>query len=379
VAGAIYLVRGDELLVEMSEEPYDSEALLQSLLAKHPALLAADQIGGLPRRWLLVSREMAVPAQELGGGRWSADHLFLDQDGVPTIVEVKRAADNRIRREVVGQMLDYAANGVVYWPAERLRATFEANAEKQQRDPAALVADVVGDDGGVERFWETVATNLRAGKVRLVFVSDQIPTELRRIIEFLNVQMSPAEVLGVEVKQYVGGDLRTLVPRVVGQTAEAEQKKRPTGARAWDYDSFFQLLGEHRPEAEVNTARQLFQWATDRGLSIRWGRGVQHGSLMPVLEQEGVEHGPIVLYTDGSVEVPFQRMARRTIFDDVAKREQLRARLNQIPGVVIGEDAIDRRPQFRLAALVPESANDALKATLGWYFDQITVQEPIQR
>jgi hypothetical protein len=30
-----------------------------------------------------------------GGGRWSVDHLFLDQDAVPTIVEVKRSTDPR--------------------------------------------------------------------------------------------------------------------------------------------------------------------------------------------------------------------------------------------------------------------------------------------
>lgn len=36
-------------------------------------------------------------------------------------MEVKRSTDTRIRREVVGQMLDYAANGVRYWPAEELR------------------------------------------------------------------------------------------------------------------------------------------------------------------------------------------------------------------------------------------------------------------
>jgi len=31
--------------------------------------------------------------------------------------------------EVVGQMLDYAANAVVYWPVERLRSYFEAGCE----------------------------------------------------------------------------------------------------------------------------------------------------------------------------------------------------------------------------------------------------------
>ena len=74
-----------------------------------------------------------MPSEEGGVLRWSVDHLFLDQDAIPTIVEVKRSRDTRIRREVVGQMLDYAANAVVYWPVETVRAEFEANHEDPQQ------------------------------------------------------------------------------------------------------------------------------------------------------------------------------------------------------------------------------------------------------
>ena len=81
-----------------------------------------------PRRWLLVRREMGVPAEEGGGSVGSLDHLYLDQDGIPTFVECKRAADTRSRREVVAQMLDYAANGTEYWPMERLRQAAAATA-----------------------------------------------------------------------------------------------------------------------------------------------------------------------------------------------------------------------------------------------------------
>jgi hypothetical protein len=118
VSGGVYLIQQDGKLVEMGEEPYDSEDLLQTLLVEHPNLLAGDQIDNdEPRRWLLVGREVSLASEENAGGRWSVDHLFLDQDAIPTIVEVKRSTDTRIRRAVVGQMLDYAANAVVYWPA----------------------------------------------------------------------------------------------------------------------------------------------------------------------------------------------------------------------------------------------------------------------
>jgi len=60
----------------------------------------------------------------------------------------------------------------------------------------------------------------------MVFVADKLPDELVRVIEFLNEQMSPAEVLGVEVPQYTDGSTRVLVPRVVGATTTAKTTKQ---------------------------------------------------------------------------------------------------------------------------------------------------------
>jgi hypothetical protein len=54
---------------------------------------------------------------------------------VPTLVEVKRSGDTRARREVVAQMLEYAANGPVYWKVELLRTWFEAECERQGIEP----------------------------------------------------------------------------------------------------------------------------------------------------------------------------------------------------------------------------------------------------
>jgi hypothetical protein len=138
-------------------------------------------------------------------------------------------------------MLDYAANGVVYWPAERLRADFEARCAKEGENAEEVFRDSFGDDLEPEPFWDEVEQNLRSGRIRLIFVSDIIPPELRRVIEFLNERMSPTEVVGVEIKQYVGrGKLTTLVPRVIGQTEQARAQK-PGGSRSasvevdWEY------------------------------------------------------------------------------------------------------------------------------------------------
>ncbi len=137
---SIFLLGAQEKLVELRAQDYDSEELLQRLLQDHPHLIAGQQIDEFsPRRWLFITREMGVPGEEMGGDRWSLDHLFLDQDGIPTLVEVKRSTDTRIRREVVGQMLDYAANAVVYWPVEEIRARFRARHPNEEDADAELL------------------------------------------------------------------------------------------------------------------------------------------------------------------------------------------------------------------------------------------------
>src|SRR5262245_12237520 len=96
----IFLFRDDNQPVPMGSSPFEAEVVLQELLARAPDLLAGITEGAAtPRRWALVSREQGVPDADDAADRWSLDHLFLDQDGIPTLVEVKRASDERGRRK----------------------------------------------------------------------------------------------------------------------------------------------------------------------------------------------------------------------------------------------------------------------------------------
>jgi hypothetical protein len=114
MSDSIFLVGDDGSLTKAPAAGYAAEADLQKLLADNIDLLPGAQMNrDSPRRWLLIKREAGVPDREGGGGWWSVDHLVVDQDAIPTFVEVKRAGDTRARREVVAQMLDYAANGSV--------------------------------------------------------------------------------------------------------------------------------------------------------------------------------------------------------------------------------------------------------------------------
>jgi len=69
MSAGIFLLSGERLM-EMREQEYDSEDLLQAWLTKYPYLLAGEQLAGSPRRWLLVRREAGILDQGGGGSHW---------------------------------------------------------------------------------------------------------------------------------------------------------------------------------------------------------------------------------------------------------------------------------------------------------------------
>lgn len=368
--GGIFLIQNDGRLSEMKEQPYKSEGLLQELLAKYPNLLAGDQMdNAAPRRWLLISREMGLASEEDGGDRWSIDHLFLDQDAIPTIIEVKRSSDSRIRREVVGQMLDYAANAVVYWPIESIRAEFEKTCNERGTDADEILSEFLGEGFDPIAFWQQAKTNLQAGKIRLVFVADEIPDELRRIVEFLNDQMDRAEVLAVEIRQFVGEGMKTLVPRVIGLTAEAQRKKSIAGqGRKWDEASFFRELETLRGQEIAAVAKRIVDWARSQG-ELYWTN--EAGSFVPGIRINDEEFYPFALKKRGKVMIYFARWRKRAnLVKDAHKRELLK-RLNAIRGISLPDDTVDGLPKIDLAELRDGEVLKQFLSTFDWFIKEL--------
>jgi hypothetical protein len=384
--GKIYL-REDDGLVAMTEAPYDAEEILQGLLADYPDLLAGDQMRpSEPRRWLLISREAAIADTEGGHARWSLDHLFIDQDAVPTLVEVKRSSDTRLRREVVGQMLDYAANIVAYWPGGELRQLFE---ERIRPDGAAADDEVLRIMGGlttdepaitaaVDEFWRRAAANLAARRIRLVFVADVIPPELQRIVEFLNENLVRAEVLAVEVKQYVGEGRQTLVPRVIGRTAAAEDVKQASSGvsrvvRSWteaDFRDAARAVGG--PDA-AHLVDAVMSWNRKHGFEVVFGRGKYGPLYLQPTAADGTPVKAANVNTAGSTQIGYDSLAKVPPFDNVEARLALNERLNRITGVDIPERyaVAASWPSLRLEVLASEEARDEFLRVFDWVADRL--------
>jgi len=204
----------------------DENKELQNLLLKNLDLVPGDQIRPEdPCRWLLIKDEMPVPDPSTGADRWSVDLFIVDHEGIPTFVECKRHNDSRSRREVIGQMMDYAANGHHYWDKEMIRDHAEKSANNNNLSLEESLHNLQPDQEVDESaFFEQVENNLREGQLRLIFFLEEAPMDLKSVVEFLNKQMERSEVLLVEARQYKHNNMTIVVPMLFGYTGQAERK-----------------------------------------------------------------------------------------------------------------------------------------------------------
>ena len=267
MAERIYARAGEGGLEPLEEEAFSNEEELQKLVAEHPELLDGKQIRpDDARRWVVVNREMGIAETANAGAHWAIDLLIVDQDAVPTLAEVKRGSNPEIRRTVVGQMLEYAAHAQT-WRVDELRRAFEESCSARGLDPDDKLAWLLQKEEApdAEEFWRQVYTNLAAGRLRLLFIADDIPEPLRRVVEFLNAHMPEIEVLAVEIKQFRGGSTQTLVPRVIGKTA-GHAKPQPKLTP--------ELFRDALPtDSARDVADRLLAVAKRQRASLNWGKG----------------------------------------------------------------------------------------------------------
>jgi hypothetical protein len=185
--------------------------------------------------------------------------------------------------------------------------------------------------------------------------------------------MTPAEILGVEIKQFVGQDnVKTLVPRVIGQTTTADTTKGVNKGKDsnWTEETFISELTEQQGTIVAEVARKLLFWLKPQMTRIWYGTG-RRGSMVPVLNYLNVEHYLFSLWTTGNVEIYFQWNKRKAPFDSEQKILELLKKLNQIKGVNITIDKISARPNFPLSLLIDKMEYQKFIEIYKWFIDEV--------
>lgn len=336
--------------VRCQNEDYE----LQRILEKNPNLLPGDQIDPEnPRQWLLIKREMPVPDPCTGLDRWSIDFVFADQDAIPTFVECKRFSDTRSRREIVGQMLEYAANGHYYWSKDMLRGFAENTAKQKGVDLDESICALRSEgETNTDVFFECLQKNLREGQLRIIFFLEESPSELRSVVDFLNKQMERSEVLLVEARQYMLDGQRIVAPTLFGYTEEARQAKRAINpatmisSRKWDRDSYFSDAASKLSPLEVQILETLLDQSLELGSKISWGNGQGKGSFD--IKEPSICSGSLLsVYSDGRININFGSLSGSEARD--RSRKIFRSMVSEKTGFDVLDDSGVRHPGYSIA------------------------------
>ena len=202
--------------------PFDErefyEDWLQERLFKHPEVLPFGEIDPSFGPVMPLCRELPTNAGYL-------DVAYVGVTGRIALVECKLWRSPEARREVVGQILDYAKE-LALWDYERLsRAVGSAT----RRSGDALWDIAAAQDPNLDQavFVDDVTRNLEEGRFLLLIVGDGIREGVESIAAFLQSQpglrfsFSLVEMAVYRMPSEPGGFL--MQPRVLARTVEIER------------------------------------------------------------------------------------------------------------------------------------------------------------
>lgn len=361
--GGAFILQDGRPAVRVKRESFPTEDDFQELIADTPELLSGDLLDpDDPVRWLLIDREVAIGDSEESEGRWSVDHIFVDQHGTPTFVEVKRRSDSRLKRDVIGQVFGYIAFSTAFVTGEKLRETFIRRVEKEGLDADEELRTFLGTEANEEEFWNDVGQKMKSGAVRAMIVADEIPFELRRVLEFMNEKLEDVELLGLELQLYSTAGYRTLVPRLIGRTAQSEDRKALKRSRKWSLEEVLDSFSGTDPFDAKLAVRKLVDAAqTESRIVLETGTGGTYASLrFRIL----IDERPVTAFTIwhdghgmpggnvyfGALKSKSETFAR----PDVRRRMALMVRNSIDPA--FDPDAIDQYPSFEMGSAQAVSA-----------------------
>jgi hypothetical protein len=193
------------------------EAWLRDFLFAHPVALPTASIDAAYVDPLPVCRELRTPAGRI-------DCLFVTRFGGLVIVECKLWRNPQARREVVGQIFDYAKEIAAWGYADLQR---EVSIARGEPGTNALFSPVAAQypDTDEAAFVDAVARNLARGRLMLLLAGDGIHESTERIVEYVGRYSGLHLTFGlVEIAGYEMPDGRLLVQaHVLARTTNIER------------------------------------------------------------------------------------------------------------------------------------------------------------
>lgn len=245
---------------------------LQEILAEHPELIPGVAA-------------TAVACREFQSEVGPADIVVVDEGGQVTVVECKLATNPQIRREIIGQLFDYASR---LWrmDIDEFSRRWRARTGQPLFEP--------GDAGVALR--DAVEANLASGRFRLVLAVDEIREPLKRMVEYLNAMSGPeTSVIAVEYRRFWHGGIEVLMPQKYGQELAESKISAESPKTWWSEETYRAWLEEHQPEV-LHLFNSFLGSAATYGWNFTGSFALAPAGSLTIANSAGVYFGKISIY-----------------------------------------------------------------------------------
>lgn len=295
----------DDVTQKLERVPFFAKTFkedwIQHLIHKHPHILPVDEIESNFTPLIPIGREVETAAGYI-------DNLFISPDGYLTIVETKLWRNPEARREVVGQILDYAKE-LKKWTYSELDKAVIAYNQLYNANTDGLLATIRKyeplDESDETFFIDNISKNLERGRFLLLIVGDGIRESVEDMVEYLSQSPQLYFTLSlIELQVFVfDKDKKSfiVIPQIIIRTKEitraiirvegsktenvkilvetdfgappAKNEKNSQKRFTITEEDFFEQLLHNTTTAQVEFAKQIIQDCERRGYLIEWAQG----------------------------------------------------------------------------------------------------------
>jgi hypothetical protein len=277
-------------------EKHFQENWLQKIIHKNPQILPIDDIESGFAPLISLGREISTSVGYI-------DNLYISPNGYLTIVETKLWRNPEAKREVVGQIIDYAKE-LTNWNFTKLNDGVKNSSQLYNNNSKGII-ELIKDFENIEEHEEykiidNIERNLKRGRFLLLIVGDGIRESVEEMVDFLSNTPQIQFTLGlVELQFYknpnVEGEL-IAIPNLITRTREItraivkienstngnvtietdfiEEKVKPITARITiTEDDFFEQLQQNTDYESAEFAKHILATVKEKGYFVEWRQG----------------------------------------------------------------------------------------------------------
>ena len=284
------IVKDKNEFKRLKEKKYTKELDIQNLIYNNPDIIPIEEIEE-DLKILKVIREFGIP------GAGSTDLVGIDNNANIYIIECKLAYNPQIKREVIGQILEYSS---FIWKMQFNE--FEHRfIQREGKSILDTFSEEIIDPESQQEFIDKIKNNLEKGIFKLLIVVDKLNDTLKRNLEYINnISSENVQIIGLEIVYFKDQNFEYFVPNIFGFKSKSIASNR----KIWNEEMFLNEI-DNLSDRKKNLIQDLLYFIKVNASFYRWGTGLEVGSLTYRIEYKDNNITLFSIYTDGKISFSF--------------------------------------------------------------------------